>query len=215
MSRTPVVPDGMPVLSAGRHRSPSRGACFMEYASYLAGERWSDHPECTHPLLAALARDVNDLTTNAGRSRLVDLVPRVVGLNPPGAAYTAEIALVVASAALPIVSLERQRALAVGLVSLVRRTADPRLAERAAEAFRGAPDTEQWAIRYLEKTKAPQGSWARAAESMVHTATVGIALACVDDPDQYLRRALVAAIEAGERRMPAAPRTQEAVVFAS
>jgi len=28
----------------------------MEFASYLAGERWSDHPACTHPLLAVLAR---------------------------------------------------------------------------------------------------------------------------------------------------------------
>ena len=34
----------------------------MELASYLAGERWSAHPPCTHPLLAALARDVNDHT---------------------------------------------------------------------------------------------------------------------------------------------------------
>ncbi len=28
----------------------------MELASYLAGERWSDHPACTHPLLAEAAR---------------------------------------------------------------------------------------------------------------------------------------------------------------
>ena len=51
-----TFPSVMPILSAGRHRSPRQGACFMEFASYLAGERWSDHPACTHPLLAALAR---------------------------------------------------------------------------------------------------------------------------------------------------------------
>ena len=55
------LPELVPVLSRGKHRSPRHGACFMELASYLAGERWSDHPACTHPLLAALARDVNDL----------------------------------------------------------------------------------------------------------------------------------------------------------
>ncbi|WP_344829386.1 hypothetical protein [Nonomuraea dietziae] len=44
--------DHMPILSRGRHRNPRKGACFMELASYLAGERWSDHPACTHPLLA-------------------------------------------------------------------------------------------------------------------------------------------------------------------
>ena len=63
-------PDRMPILSPGRHRSPRRGACFMEFASYLAGERWSDHPECTHRTLALLARMVNDRTSEAGRARL-------------------------------------------------------------------------------------------------------------------------------------------------
>ena len=42
----------VPVLSRGKHRNPRKGACFMEFASYLAGEPWSDHPACTHPLLA-------------------------------------------------------------------------------------------------------------------------------------------------------------------
>ncbi|WBQ08363.1 hypothetical protein [Kribbella sp. CA-293567] len=71
---------GVPVLSPGRHRSAANGACFMEFASFLAGERWSDHPACTHPLLAALAREVNDCTTDEGRGALVPLIPSVVGL---------------------------------------------------------------------------------------------------------------------------------------
>ena len=50
------LPQLLPVLSRGKHRNPRKGACFMELASFLAGERWSDHPACTHPLLAALAR---------------------------------------------------------------------------------------------------------------------------------------------------------------
>ena len=32
-----AAPDGVPVLSRGKHRSPRRGACFMEFASFLAG----------------------------------------------------------------------------------------------------------------------------------------------------------------------------------
>ena len=43
----------------------------MKLASYLAGERQSAHPACTHPLLVALTRDVNDHTGD-------------VGLAPPG-----------------------------------------------------------------------------------------------------------------------------------
>jgi hypothetical protein len=52
----------------------------MELASLLAGERWSDHPACTHPLLAAVARHVNDHTSDVGRQRLADLIPSVIGL---------------------------------------------------------------------------------------------------------------------------------------
>src|SRR4029077_9468441 len=59
------VPDLVPVLSRGKHRHPRQGACFMELASFVAGERWSDHPACTHPLLASLARLVNDATSDA------------------------------------------------------------------------------------------------------------------------------------------------------
>ena len=62
--KSPNLPDGIPVLSRGHHRTPRRGACFMELASVLAGERWSDHPACTHPLLAELARLVNDDTSD-------------------------------------------------------------------------------------------------------------------------------------------------------
>ena len=70
MSRL-AIPTLMPHLSAGAHRTPRRGACFMEFASYLAGERWSDHPECTDPVLAALARGVNDGVSDARRDELV------------------------------------------------------------------------------------------------------------------------------------------------
>src|SRR5690606_9481396 len=74
------VPDLVPQLSRGKHRNPRKGACFMELASYLAGERWSDHPSCTHPLLSTMARLVNDHTTDDGRDRLGRLVPSVIGL---------------------------------------------------------------------------------------------------------------------------------------
>ena len=64
----PDLPDMLPVLSRGKHRNPRKGACFMELASYLAGERWSDHPACTHPLLAAIARLVNEFGRSARSS---------------------------------------------------------------------------------------------------------------------------------------------------
>ena len=76
-----AVPAFVPVLSRGAHLSPVDGACFMEYASVLAGEPFSDHPSCTHPVLARLSRAVNDLMSDTGRQRLAVLVPAVIGTN--------------------------------------------------------------------------------------------------------------------------------------
>lgn len=71
---------GVPILERGWHPDPAAGGCFMEYASRLAGERWSDHPACTHPALAELARLVNDAASPAARRRLARLVPDVIGV---------------------------------------------------------------------------------------------------------------------------------------
>src|SRR4051794_25835623 len=116
MMKSSPAPDGVPVLSRGKHRSPRKGACFMEFASFLAGERWSDHPDCTHPLLAALARDINDLLGDEARREIATLVPEVVGLNLRDPIIDALLAREVALAALPIASARRQRVAAVGLL---------------------------------------------------------------------------------------------------
>lgn len=182
-SRTPQF---MPILSAGRHRNPRQGACFMEFASYLAGERWSDHPACTHPLLAALARDVNDLTADGSRDRLMPLIHRVVGLTGDDPLLTATIAVRAAAAAIPVASLERQRALAVGLLTVLLSNDSPRLAGIGEDALAQAPDSERWARGYLATARMPRGPIERAALAIVHTSAVGIAFACVSDADDRM-----------------------------
>lgn len=189
--RHSTIPAGIPILTAGRHRGPRQGACFMEFASYLAGERWSDHPECTHPLLAALARDVNDLTGDADRGRLLPLVHRVVGLRQ---ADSKRIALIAATAGMAVASYERQRALAVGVLLTVQAGGDAKL---AAEAFAAAPDTERWAREQLVNEKW-HGYSERTAEAIVHTSAVGIALACVTDANERLRDLLERVIDDAE-----------------
>jgi len=192
----------MPILTVGKHRNPRQGACFMEFASYLSGERWSDHPACTHPLIATLARDVNDLTSNAARSRLMPLVHRVVGLNSDDPLLAASVAVRAAAAAIPIVSMERQRALAVGMLSILARFDSARLARLTHDALLAAPDADRWAQRYLAQGGLPGRNAERANEAIIHTATVGIALACLphdDDADARLARLLTEVIEAAEQ----------------
>ena len=188
----------MPILSAGHHRNPRHGACFMEFASYLAGERWSDHPACTHPLLAALARDVNDLTSDSRRDRLMPLIHRVVGLAGDDELITATIAVRAASAAIPVASLERQRALAAGLLTVLDTVESPRLRALAADAFAQAPDSQRWAERYVATTSIPRRPGGRAGVAMIHTSVVGIALACVPDADDRLLRLLETTLQDSE-----------------
>lgn len=76
-----TVPDFMPVLKRGRHISPADGACMMEYISVLAGERFSDRPACVHPVLAHMARAVNDYMRDSDEARglLLPLLHRFMG----------------------------------------------------------------------------------------------------------------------------------------
>src|SRR5215207_4131624 len=156
----PVV---LPILSRGKHRNPRTGACFMEFASLLAGERWSDHPACTHPLLAAVARHVNDHTSDAGRSQLADLIPSVIGLTGEDLHIDARIALGSATMALPVVAAERQRVMAVSVLSCERVLAglDGRpvgaLQEQSRSALAQVPDAAAWADQFTSgaRTSAP------------------------------------------------------------
>lgn len=74
-----TMPDALPTLSAGSHDADHGEACVMEYVSLLAGEEWSDRPECTHPMLAHEARTANDLLRDSDRPRLVPLIGRLFG----------------------------------------------------------------------------------------------------------------------------------------
>lgn len=78
------VPEYMPVLSAGAHETPELGACIMEMVSFLAGEVWSDSPACTHPVLAEMARCINDRLSDAERQKILPLMGRLFGTAPTG-----------------------------------------------------------------------------------------------------------------------------------
>jgi hypothetical protein len=191
----------VPVLSRGKHRNPRKGACFMEFASYLAGERWSDHPACTHPLLSALARLVNDHTSDDGRQRLAVLVPSVIGLTSDDLHVDARIALRSAALALPVAAAERQRVLAVAIVACDRILAglDGRSADRPGAQARAildqVPLASRWAQEFSRDIHPSEKSFRRhGAPNIVLYAVSGIARACIPDPDAMLRDLLVAGI---------------------
>jgi hypothetical protein len=201
----------VPVLSRGKHRNPRKGACFMEFASYLAGEPWSDHPACTHPLLAGVARDVNDCTTDAGRAKLAPMIPSVIGLVPEDPHAVPMVTAVCIQHALPVVSQERQYILAVALLVGERNLAalDGRpldsLRPDAQEALDAVPAATKWARTFTARPHRGTPDFARrTAPRAVSCAVEGISQACVSNPDERLYELLQDAIAECKRWMPAA-----------
>ena len=201
------TPDLVPVLSRGKHRNPRKGACFMEFASFLAGESWSDHPRCTHPLLGGVARAVNDHISDEGRARLVPLIPSVVGLNGDDPRIEVAIASRCAAFALPVVAESRQRALAAGLLGAgqVFTALDAKspstfdagdLFEDVDSALSQVPQATIWAEHFVSDVRIDSKVFRRrSAPSMVRVAVTGISEACIPDPDSMLHDLLAVVID--------------------
>ena len=196
------VPELLPVLSRGKHRKPAKGACFMELAGYLAGERWSDHPACTHPLLARVARLVNDSISDSGRSRLAPLIPSVIGLTSDDVRVDAQIALRCARTALPVVAETSQRVLAVSVLTAERvvnrldGNPDGQLQPASAAALDSAPLAAAWAHRFAADVGiSTEGYRRHAAPAAIDCAVRGIARAVVSDADDRLHALLEGCIE--------------------
>lgn len=195
------LPDGIPVLSPGRHRNPRKGACFMEYASVLAGEKWSDHPACTHPLLAALARLVNDHTSDAERQRLTPLIPTVVGRRGDS---TTSITVAVAVAASVILDVPEatQRVLAAGLIQAEMQceSAGPALAatrHQAQGALELVPGAVAWADRIGKRERIDVRTFEKqCAPTMIRCAVQGIVATKRPDRDRRLHDLLQVGIAA-------------------
>ncbi len=209
-------PDLLPVLSRGKHRNPRRGACFMELASFLAGERWSDHPSCTHPLLAEVARNVNDRTSDADRPLLAPLIPSVVGLTTEDVRADARIALHCALVALPVAPQARQRSLAVAVQACLRQAeaygdADAGgLRARAEHLLTEVPDAARWAAVFAARAGLDEQDTSRqrfrrhSGPGIVNLSTRAISEAAVPSQDRLLRAALEGAIEVCRALQPVA-----------
>jgi hypothetical protein len=197
------VPDLVPILSRGKHRNARKGACFMELASFLAGERWTDHPRCTHPLLGSVCRLVNDLTADEHRARLAEMIPCVIGMTSDDPRVDARIALRCARAALPIAAAEDQNVMAVAVLAAERALAELEdrpagsLEDASRAALASAPLAAHWARSFGGGGNDVSVEQFRrfAAPNIVRFAVPAVAKACVPDPDDRLYDLLVACID--------------------
>lgn len=199
--RTDGIPDGLPVLSRGKHRSPRKGACFMEMASVLAGEPWSDRPRCTHPLLSQLARLVNDHTSDGGRARLVPLIPEVIGVRGDGFEWEVGVVAAVGCQAVYDAPQEAQHALAAGLIRCQELSHDPVDQEAIAAALELVPEAASWARSFIDGAPPlrPRSFQRHSAPAVLLSAVRGTSQAAIADPDAHLYELLRTGLDAAHR----------------
>ena len=68
-------------LKKGNHKPNGHEMCVMEAVAYVAGEAWSDQPQCSCPVITAFMVSWNDsLPNDAERDRLLkNLIPEIIG----------------------------------------------------------------------------------------------------------------------------------------
>jgi hypothetical protein len=156
--------------------------------------------ECTHPLLAELARDVNDFTFRRRPVRAARLAPSVIGLTSDDLRMIARIAArghyrATGGRGRPAACA---RGGGAGLRAMLADRTAVRPAcssRRAGEALAAVPDAQRWARGFTREVPiAPKGFRRHAAPNIVRCATRGIAQACIRDPDLMLRELLTATI---------------------
>jgi hypothetical protein len=220
----PLVPDMVPVLSPGKHRHPGKGACFMEMASWLAGEKWSDHPQCTDPVLAELAREVNDHLDAEHRARIVPMIPDVIGTTSSDPRLPLQISRMAAIAVLRQDSPHEGLAVLALLHSeaalnvIAGRPVD-QLSDDALAALDGHTDATKWARSFTGQVgrhrRTGTGSRAdrRASAAAVRTSVAALAAAPRGQEElvTLLRQAIDLARAAAEfRPAPTTTRTRVA-----
>lgn len=153
-----------PVLRRGRHPDADSGVCLMEFTALLAGEEFGDRPRCVHPLVAAVARVVNDSVSDEVRNDLLSRAVALPGTNSDDPRISAAITLTAIEAALPV---------ALPIWASRLRREHRRLRGRRGQAA-GPPVPRRM----------------RSRERTVTFAAASLAMAPIEDPDAELVRLL-------------------------
>jgi hypothetical protein len=66
-------------LDRGAHNDFESGHCALEVVSWLAGQGFTDAPECASPVLRSFTISLNDGWADAQRQKLIPFLPRMVG----------------------------------------------------------------------------------------------------------------------------------------
>lgn len=192
---TSGIPDGI-WLSPGRHRRGS-ATCLMELTSVLAGEPKSDAPRCTDPVLAALARSVNDFASDENRQRLTRFVPDLIGACGADARVRRAVARRCLLTALPYARGTRRFLLSVALLGVdradagVRKGWKPQMFDADTEwALLEDGRTADAAARFVAPLQSAKGQHTERGLPAAVEAAVATISWSADDADDVLLRLL-------------------------
>jgi hypothetical protein len=75
---TPTLDLDTLTLTSGGHDPDDGAMCTMEAVAFIAGEPWSDHPQCASPVIGVFLRSWNDSSGDVQRQELKRYIPRLV-----------------------------------------------------------------------------------------------------------------------------------------
>jgi hypothetical protein len=179
---------------------------LMDLVGELAGE-WTDHPECVHPTLGAVARGVYEHSSEDARAALMPLAPSLLDTVCKGLDLSARIVATCASTALASPVPERIDADHSRRLEAARRTAFYLMArERASGSVGDGADAPRMATRTWVHLLQPFGltePWYRRVVSSqaAAEAVVVVARASGDARDERLSQLLRWCIDLARRRV--------------
>lgn len=166
-----VLKHGSHKRGNGSHkRGNGREFCGMEFVAKLAGEPWTDDPQCVHPALSAYVRAMNDASWPSDQERtrvLLPLIAKVFGTRHLKISV-ARIAEATIREIVPL-ALEAAAAGAIGdhgpkLLEAAKNCREaPSAADAAADAARAAADAARVAARVARVARAAAADAAYAA----------------------------------------------------
>ena len=166
-------------LRQGNHSAPERKteeaeACAMEWVSVLAGERWSDHPQCTDLYIASFVRNWNDaIQDDARRTELLrPMLPLLVGTRGSDALMLRRVWMgidwdirVRAVAFLRLVPALAECADAIAALPEIRCQSDLSDAHATLQEARMRADAARAAARDAARAAARDAAWAAARDA--------------------------------------------------
>jgi len=195
-----------PLRAVGPDEAAAPDKCLMELVGEMSGEG-TDHPECVHPTLGAVARGVFEHSSEGARAALVPLAPSLINTACTGLDLSARLVATCVSTALASPLPERIDADRARRLESARRTAFYLMARDGDGDSNGdQPDpprtaTRMW-VHLLDPFRLTEPTYRRVVSpEAAAEAVVVVARASGDACDERLSQLLRWCIDLARRRV--------------